>query len=308
MGIHYETGATIEPNCTTRCTCQGGRFDCMEQMCNAKGSTCYVSGYAHYRTFDMNHYDFQGSCEYVLTRPCNSSAFIITTGNSMHDSFVAFPNFVKIVIPLDSLEILLGRSKHGGTIMINDVIHVANEDRIVLQSDNVKVIRIQGNFHVLLIIHHIEIFWDGLYRVAVTVDRLWKNKLCGLCGNYNNDLSDDFRMSNGNFASVVNEFASSWLFSNTSLSCDMTPFSNSCEAIDIANARARCSELLNSVFNVCNNAVDPVPYVNDCIFDYCSCNKTDREDCYCNSLATYAAACAANRIVIPKWREAFCRK
>lgn len=315
MGLHYETGSIIEPNCTTRCTCQGGHFYCTEQMCVTNGSTCYVFGYGHYQTFDMNHFDFQGNCEYVLTQPCNSSAFTITIGNSMHTSFAAFPNVVRIIIPTDSLTILLGRDKLGGTItindvihVINDVIHVVNEDRVILQSDNVKVIRIQGNFYILLIMHRVEIFWDGLYRVAVSVDNSWENKLCGVCGNYNNDLSDDFTMSNGNLTSIVNEFGSSWLFANTSLSCGMASFSNSCQASDIIDARAKCNELLNNVFNVCHNAVDPVPYVNNCITDYCSCNETDREYCYCNSLATYAAAYASKRIVISNWRKVFCCK
>ena len=305
VGVQYEEGAVIEPNCTTRCICQNASFDCMEQICTADGSTCHISGYGHYQTFDMNHFDFQGSCEYVLSKPCNSSAFIITVGNSKHDSFVAF---IRIIIPNISLEILLGRNKQGGNVMIDDITHIVNEDKVVLQTDDVKVIRIQGNFYVVLIKHRIEIFWNGLYHVAVTADSTWENRMCGLCGNYNNDLSDDFKVPNGNVTSVANEFGSSWLFSNNSLSCDVTPFLNSCQASDVINARAKCNELLNNVFNVCNNAVDPEPYIDNCVFDYCSCNKTEREDCYCNSLATYAAVCAANRIVIPNWREAFCRK
>ena len=308
MGVCYEEGAMIQPNCTTRCVCQDAYFDCMEQTCIANGSTCYVSGYGHYQTFDMNHFDFQGSCEYVLTKLCDSSAFVITVGNSMDDSFVAFPNFIRIIIPTDSLEILLRRDKQGGDIIIDDITHVVNEDKVVLQTDNVKVIRIQGNFHVLLITHHVQIFWDGMYHVLVTADSTWENRTCGLCGNYNNDWSDDFEMPNGNVTSVVDEFGSSWLFGNTSLSCDVTSFSNSCQAGDVINARAKCNELLNSVFNVCNNEVDPLPYINNCVFDYCSCNETEMKDCYCNSLATYAAVCAANRIVIPNWREVFCRK
>ena len=308
VGVCYEEGTIIEPNCTTRCTCQDAYFDCMEQACIANGSTCYASGYGHYQTFDMNHFDFQGSCEYVLTKPCNSSAFIITVGNSMHDSFVTFPNFIRIIIPTDSLEILLRRDHQGGNIIIDDITHVVNEDKVVLQTNNVKAFRIQGNFYVLLIMHRVEIFWDGMYRVAVTADSTWENRMCGLCGNYNNDLSDDFEMPNGNLTSVVNEFGSSWLFGNTSLSCDVTSFSNSCQASDVINAQEKCNELLNSVFNVCNNEVDPVPYINNCVFDYCSCNETEREDCYCNSLATYAAVCAAKRIVIPNWREVFCCK
>ena len=58
-----------------------------------------------------------------------------------------------------------------------------------------------------------------------------------VCGNYNNDLRDDFKMSNGNLTSVANEFGSSWLFGNTTLSCGVTSFSNSCQASDLIKAR-----------------------------------------------------------------------
>ena len=308
MGLHYEVGAIIEPNCTTRCTCRGGYFDCIEQVCIADGSTCYVFGYAHYQTFDMKYFDFQENCEYILTQPYNSSVFTITAGNTMQTASVAFPNFIRIIVPIDNLEILLGRNKQGGIITINDVIHIVNDDRVVLQSDAVKVIRIQGSFYVLLTTYHVKIFWDGINYAAITVDSVWENKLSGLCGNYNAELNDEFEMPNGSLASVANEFGSSWLFGNTSLNCTMMPISNFCQASDVVDARVRCNNLLSSIFNACSNAVDPLPFVKNCIADYCSCNETDREDCYCNSLATYAAACAAKSIIIPNWRKVFCCK
>ena len=73
-------------------------------------------------------------------------------------------------------------------------------------------------------------------------------------------------------------------------------------------AQARCNELGNSVFNVCSSIVDPTPYINDCMLDYCLCSAADRDDCYCNSLSTYASACASSGIIISDWRNQFCRK
>ena len=87
--------------------------------------------------------------------------------------------------------------------MIDDITHIVNEDKVVLQTDDVKVVRIQGNFYVVLITHHIEIFWDGLHRVAVTADSTWENRMCGLCGNYNNPICITICIENGRYSSYV---------------------------------------------------------------------------------------------------------
>ena len=59
---------------------------------------------------------------------------------------------------------------------------------------------------------------------------------------------------------------------------------------------------------MCNAVVDPTPFINNCGFDFSLCNATDREACYCDSLATYAAACAAAGVPPSNWRRSYCRK
>ena len=66
--------------------------------------------------------------------------------------------------------------------------------------------------------------------------------------------------------------------------------------------------LREGVFSVCSKVVDPTLYIENCEFDYCCCTETDREDCYCDNLATYAAACADAGVVLSTWRNFFCRK
>ena len=87
MGMLYEEGVQIQPNCSTRCTCRNRQFECETQTCFTDGPTCYAAGDPHYQTFDFRYYDFQGDCEYVLSTPCDSDEFSIIVGNSAHIIF-----------------------------------------------------------------------------------------------------------------------------------------------------------------------------------------------------------------------------
>ena len=306
MGMFYEMGSIIEPNCTTRCTCVGGSFSCTQQQCIIDGPTCYAFGYSHYQTFDLQHYDFYGKCEYVLVQPCDGTGFTITGGYYEQDELL---NYVRIVVPSDNLEVILeGRGNSNRTIIVNGVIEVVSNDRYVLQTENFEISTIGGNFHVFLVTYQVKITWDGSYGAGITVAHTWFNKLCGLCGNYSNNPNDDFRTPNGEVGLDPGQFGTSWLYKNTSDNCIKASSSEFCPANVANEAYARCNELYSGIFNICNSIIDPDPYIDKCVTDYCLCHTDNRENCYCNSLAVYAAVCAAKRVVISNWREVFCRK
>ena len=307
MGIRYEIGDVIQPNCSTRCICQGGNFECTYQMCLVDGPNCYGWGDPHYRSFDYHYFDFQGDCEYVLSQPCNNSDFIITASNTAINSYVSATSSVRVIIPSDGFEILLSRGG-GGTVTINGFLQANNGDRMIHNSSTVEVLRTGGHPYVLLKIGPpIRISFDGSARVDVTVSSGWKGELCGLCGNYNDDSGDDFMLPDGSLTTSANDFGNSWLYAETS-SCGGKDPPPPCPTSVMTAAEARCSELSNRVFNVCSSVVDPKPFIDGCILDYCLCHEEDREECYCNSLSTYAAACASSGVTISSWRNFFCRK
>ena len=302
----YGEGTQIQPNCTSRCTCQNREFQCEEQTCFADGPTCYAYGDPHYITYDLQHYNFQGDCEYVLTTPCDNDEFTVVVGNVAKSTISSSTQLVRISVPGEGLEIVLG-SGNGGTVTINGISHLDTGDGSVMLSGGVEVVRSGGHPHVLLGTQGIKIFWDGINRVEVTVSTSWQGMLCGLCGNYNDNPADDFTGPDGQQLSNANDFVSSWAVGDTS-SCG-TLSEGFCfgDLFDIATAS--CSVLQGEFFAPCHAAVDPQPFINACVDDYCIfCDEANRDDCLCRSLATYASVCNAAGVLLQEWRDSFCRK
>ena len=208
---------------------------------------------------------------------------------------------------LKVLKIVLG-SGNGGTVTIGGTPHLDTGDGSLLLSGGVEVVRSGGHPHVLLGTQGIKIFWDGQNRVEVTISTSWQGKLCGLCGNYNDDATDDFIGPDGQQIINANEFVASWTTGNTS-SCGTLPQTPPCLGSARSAATARCEALLSDLFVRCHDTVDPQPFINDCIDDYCIfCDEGDRDDCLCDTLSTYASACSTAGIPLGNWRELFCCK
>ena len=121
---------------------------------------------------------------------------------------------VRVIVPNKGLEIVLGRGG-GGTITINGVMQANDGDRVVYHSSGIQVLRTGGHPYILLTIEQsLGVSWDGSHRVDVTASKEWQSKLCGLCGNYNNDRNDDLMLPNGTITTSANEFGSSWLYAS----------------------------------------------------------------------------------------------
>ena len=303
MGVQYNEGDYITPNCTSRCVCRDRHFVCEPQLCITDGPTCQAYGDPHYRTFDARYFHFQGTCEYVLTQSCNTEEFAVIVTNSAHNQYVSCTDTVRVVVPNENLNILLGRGG-GGTVTINDILQPNNGDEVILQSGEVEVVRVGGHPHVILSAIGVRVSWDGLYYAEVTVSSTWRGRLCGLCGNYNDNPNDDFQTPDGSIESSPNTFAVSWVLNNNTLdSCSNLNPLIPCPTDVMDEAQRRCAVLRKEHFSACNDIVNPTTFIDSCAFDYCHCNANDREECYCNSLSTYAGVCGANGMVLPNWNR-----
>jgi len=319
MEMEYREGEIIRPSCSLICTCQNGGFDCVNVTCDEpNGAMCTAHGDPHYLTFDGHEYDFMGTCEYVLSRPCDRDDFIITGINKpvRKNPFASETDSVRIQIPNQGLEILLTKSKtKNGQIFIDNVLRSNVGDGVVYDTNGVQVFRKGGKPYVQLSLEGsfaVGVHWDGRRKVKITVSRQWQGTLCGLCGNYNGDKSDEYITPTNMLVNSVNEFGESWEYGKTTQDCKVPPPPPPCPADLHIEARERCSREFtghNSIFRSCNKFMNPKHIVQACIYDYCNSSEEDREEYFCGSIHRYAEQCSSKGIPIPSALvDAICRK
>ena len=308
-GIEYAEGQRIQPNCSTICICKNREFHCEFQDVECGGSTCIIHGDPHYITFDQRKYDFMGLCEYYLSKPCVGNDFAIVGKNSEvnGDKAITATEAVRVIVDSQDLKIDLTRGR-GGEVYINDVLQSNDGDEVLYSSVGVQVVRSGGHPTVFLTMRFpVQIHWDGSRRVRITASKEWQGQLCGLCGNYNDDHSDDLVLSTGSETTSVNDFGNSWLFNKTEENCPCLhgpPIKCSPDIRPIAESK--CS-VLTTVFGTCNSVVSHEEFVEACIYDYCVTGRD--EEYFCDAISSYAAQCASAGVVIPNWRTpSFCCK
>lgn len=153
--------------------------------------------------------------------------------------------------------------------------------------------------------------WDA--QLALSLPVRFQGQVFGLCGNYNGDPTDDFLTPNSEQAPNAVEFASSWKLDDGDYLCEDGCQEN-CPACTPDQTQQYegsrfCGMLtqLNGPFAVCHEALDPQPFLKECVYDLCVVNG-DRAS-LCRGLSAYAQACLELGISVGNWRlSANCRE
>lgn len=160
----------------------------------------------------------------------------------------------------------------------------------------------------------LRVTYNLIYHVTVTVPSNYRNKVCGLCGNFNDNQKDDFTMANTYVTPDVNQFGLSWKVPIPGVSCSNGCGGRTCPSCPanrkaVFSARHYCGIATDNKgpFAICHRKLDPQSYFDDCVFDLCAANGDG--DVLCNSLASYAFSCHKVGVDIKNWRTpSFCRK
>ncbi|PIK50263.1 putative kielin/chordin-like protein [Apostichopus japonicus] len=146
-------------------------------------ATCIVFGDPHYRTFDGHFLEFQGTCSYLMAKDCVSESFEVVAQNDGKGTYEA------------SWTRLISFRFFNYTIDLLPNFEVAvNGQRVTLPFLAEPLFSVQ-KLGLLLYLHTnigVRVSWDGNHFAEVAVDSIWKDQMCGLCGNYNGDSTDDF--------------------------------------------------------------------------------------------------------------------
>ncbi|XP_033629287.1 BMP-binding endothelial regulator protein-like [Asterias rubens] len=313
-GEVYQEGESWEPHACESCQCVGGEAMCTTETCPAtlicaknhvlhrpdgeccqrckeKNALCSVFGDPHYRTFDGRLYNFQGTCKYILTSDCHDRTFTVRVRNDgrQTDNF-AWTKTVFISI-----------SGHQVTLLQDYAVRADKKD-VSLPHVIPNVLAVESDGFLIRVTTQIglEVTWDGDSLVEVSMPPTFKNKLCGLCGNYNGDRLDDFKLRHSNaIADNAEQFAESWV-SGTKERCVRPPTKTPapCEGNPKRRLRAHreCKVLRAKQFESCSEVVDVWTYYRSCISDMCECPK--HKLCSCEALRAFVSACQQEGIEV----------
>ncbi|XP_076007714.1 alpha-tectorin isoform X2 [Genypterus blacodes] len=309
--------------CAQKCTCTSTGLQCRDQPCSfsqvcrpssfqfschsVRRGYCVISGDPHYHTTDGARFDYQGTCTYVLSEQCGHGLpYYRVEGKNEHrgSSRVSWTRLVKVFVYNQMIELVKGqrgKAKVNGTFAVTP-----------FSLNNGKIQVYQSGFHVVVSTDFgLAVSFDTYSYVRVGVPYTYQNATCGLCGDFNNNPSDDFRTRHGQVVSSDVAFAQSWRASG-----DDEP---GCEAVcqdchacsraqtDLYNSAAHCGILQSSSgpFAACHRGLPPQSHVENCVIDLCV--GEGYQPILCSALTVYANLCQQNRVQLPRWRSpGFC--
>ncbi|XP_060923656.1 mucin-5AC-like [Limanda limanda] len=297
----YGPGESYSSNCK-KCVCASGEWTCKEENCPA---TCSVEGGAHINTFDGKIYTFHGDCSYTLAKDCNGTQFVV-------QGELAQCGLTDSETCLKSVTLGLSRATNVITIQPSGKVFV-NGIYAQLPFSAVGISAFRASSFYLLIQTSVgillEVQLQPIMQLYIRVSSDYRDKSCGLCGNFNNNQADDFLKLSGVPESTAAGFVNSW---KTHGSCKdiKRSFGNPCSlSLDNENYAVHWCSMLSDpqgVFAPCHQEISPDCYKENCMYDSCNCEKS--EECMCAAVSSYVHACASAGIQINGWRKTICGK
>uniref|UniRef100_A0A3Q3BGP5 VWFD domain-containing protein n=1 Tax=Kryptolebias marmoratus TaxID=37003 RepID=A0A3Q3BGP5_KRYMA len=286
-GKFHKPGSKITVNCN-KCICKGRRWSCTEKDC---GGTCTTYGEGNHITFDRRRFAFKGGCSYIVSQDyCGSNkygTFRVLMENS--------PCISSESICSTNIKLHLGSNE---IVLADEHVRVINKSK---GEDIPFKVHIMGIYVVIEAQNGFALIWNKRTTVILKLNSSFKGKVCGLCGNYDGNIKNDFATSDQEIVVDALELGNSWKVSSTCPDANITQ--NPCRLYPHRQAWAskHCSIIKSEVFSACHSRVEPMSFYDACLKDTCACNFGGDCECFCSAVAVYAAACNEAGACI-KWR------
>uniref|UniRef100_A0A672TGZ4 VWFD domain-containing protein n=1 Tax=Strigops habroptila TaxID=2489341 RepID=A0A672TGZ4_STRHB len=278
------------------------------RRCVAKSrSICVATGDPHYTTFDGRRYDFMGTCAYQLVALCSDDPtlvpFMVTVeNNNRGNSVVSYTKEVTLEVYNMSLSL---SQEHPKKLKVNGILvdlPFNHEEKLHAYLSGVHGF-IKTNFDVTVTFD-----WRSYARVFLPIT--YSRAVCGLCGNANGDPQDDLALPDGHLATNETHFGASWKVAHVP-GCQPgnAEGSQGCtkEEKRVYRGDKHCGLLVKKTGPLapCHSAIDPAPYLDDCLFD--TCVYEGHQEAVCSSISAYVTACQSQGVHVRPWRTAaFC--
>ncbi|XP_026150201.1 uncharacterized protein LOC113122825 [Mastacembelus armatus] len=307
-----------------KCVADSRRVECQDKTCGAgqqcqvvegirkckavSHSTCQATGDPHYKTFDKQKFDFQGTCVYQLVALCSKNKelvpFEVLVQNDHRGSKVV--SYTKLVeIKVYSLSIVITKT-YKGRILVND--ELLNLP-VSLAEGRVSVY-LSGMFAVVTTEFGLKLSFNWESAAFVTLPSTYMEAVCGLCGNYDGKPQDDLIPKNGDKPVSPADFGDSWQVA------EIPGCVRGCEGVcPSCDTRKKaqyetgdfCGILTDpkGPFRDCHAKVDPAGFFEDCVYDVCMYNG--KKDVLCQAITAYTSACQTAGATVYSWRTSqFC--
>uniref|UniRef100_A0A8C8RVE9 Alpha-tectorin n=1 Tax=Pelusios castaneus TaxID=367368 RepID=A0A8C8RVE9_9SAUR len=317
-----------DEKCERKCQCiyGDGRVTCQARGCSldeaclpaswyhvcqpVRRAACHVWGGWHYSTFDGHHYHFLGACTHVLSQLCvpqqlsGLAPFRVEVVSEEPGEAQGTPCIRLVRVTVYEQDIAMARGATGD-VMVNGI-----KSLLPVALLNGKIRAHQNGFSVKVATDFgVEISYDGIQHVEVTVPLIYHNFTCGLCGTLTSDPSDDFRTPNGTVVTSAVLFATSWQVKDNGHKCMEDQELRSCPAAERAHyfSHDYCGILKKSPgpFSTCAQTLPQADLVENCMYDLCI--SRGNRTVLCGVLGAYTESCQDANITVGQWRtDTFC--
>ncbi|XP_065806899.1 zonadhesin, like isoform X2 [Labrus bergylta] len=311
-----------ELDCSERCKCNSfNNVTCQPWVCSpaqeckvvegvldchstGKG-VCMVAGDPHYYTFDGVMHTFMGTCTYTLVEVCNTTQVtdftIVAKNEERGQPQASYIRSAKIYLPGEQV-VELQKSRR---VLVNGR---RVRTPVTIEKAGAKVIT-SGVYSLLDTDFGLQVKFDGVHQLEITVPGEYFNKLCGMCGNYNHNSTDDDRMPNKKPAKDAIQLGNSWKAEGDSdhgCTPDTRPdIHPNCTTEEETQFEAQCSSvILSDTFKPCHSLVPPEAFLGNCIYDMCEYDGM--EATLCDNVESYAQACQSAGVTVSWRNNTFC--
>ncbi|XP_034563734.1 alpha-tectorin-like [Notolabrus celidotus] len=322
-GVPVELGDSFwsDSSCATKCTCTSKGLQCHSQPCffsqicqpdtfqfscqTVQRQTCTVWGDPHYICFDGALAHFQGTCSYIVSESVshgiNETQFqVVATNNHRGNNRVSFVSAVDVYLSngQESTHIRIGPNK---VLKVN-----GSGASLPVTNGSLAQVTRQGSF-IEVDAGDLIVEFDGHSTLLVRIGLNRKNRVRGMCGNFNGDPSDDKVLPNGTLALNDNHFGHSWISTTSQPGCGSTDEDIGNEMNDcpfMQQYSELCSVITNTSgpFSACHQHSDPHPFFSSCVYDLCL--YTPANGMLCSAVSAYESTCSVLGLDIPEWRSA----
>ncbi|XP_067316854.1 IgGFc-binding protein-like [Anolis sagrei] len=322
---YYKKGDEFFPtsSCQEKCHCrENGVVGCQKVSCGAQEEckvehgirgchstgcgTCSVAG-GTYLTFDGHAFNFPGSCTYTLAKVCSRDSNLAKFSVVVENESLGASKVVQkmVIITVHGYVITLKKGTTWKVSVDGEVytLPLVIDRREVWVSQEGKNIVVHTDFG-------LSVLYDSSHYLLIYIPTTYQGHVCGLCGNFNGDRSDELQLPSEVITRNVTEFGASWKVLVDDARCTDGCRHNcpSCDATKTRQyqAESACGLILSKSgsFSDCHAFVKPTEYFNHCVYEMCAADGA--KYALCQSLQAYVAACQAAGRTVKSWRTSFC--